>query len=120
MAQERLTDRPIELEEVPADDDLIHVVDVSDDTDDASGTSKKWKILTWLKTVFALDPHDNDAHDDLEFELLQLTAQTPPATPSADDKYVYVKATGTSPNREVVMCVKNEEGEEIILSSIIT
>ena len=35
------------------DDDVIHIVDVSDTTDSAEGTSKKWKILTWLKQLFA-------------------------------------------------------------------
>jgi hypothetical protein len=55
MADKKLTDITTELEEVPHDDDLIHVVDVSDTTDDATGTSKKWKIITWLKTLFALD-----------------------------------------------------------------
>ncbi len=51
MAQEKLTDRP-ELEELVHDDDVVHVVDVSDTTDSAEGTSKKWKLLTWLKTLF--------------------------------------------------------------------
>ena len=35
------------------DDDVIHIVDVSDTTDSAEGTSKKWKILTWLRQLFA-------------------------------------------------------------------
>ena len=52
MTDQKLTNRG-ELEELPADGDLIHVVDVSDTTDSAEGTSKKWKILTWLKTLFA-------------------------------------------------------------------
>ena len=40
MADQRLTDRSA-LAETPADGDLIHVVDVSDTTDSADGTSKK-------------------------------------------------------------------------------
>jgi hypothetical protein len=55
MADKKLTGLTTELEEVPHDDDIIHVVDTSDTTDDATGTSKKWKIITWLKTLFALD-----------------------------------------------------------------
>lgn len=51
MAQEKLTDRP-ELEEIVHDDDLVHVVDVSDTTDSPQGTSKKWKLSTWLKSIF--------------------------------------------------------------------
>jgi hypothetical protein len=54
MADKKLTEQT-ELTELPHDDDIIHVVDVSDTTDDATGTSKKWKIITWLKTLFALD-----------------------------------------------------------------
>jgi hypothetical protein len=60
MADKRLTDVTItELEEVPHDNDLIHIVDVSDTADDATGTSKKWKIITYLKTLFAKRALDN-------------------------------------------------------------
>lgn len=40
MANQRLTDRT-ELNETPNASDLVHVVDISDTTDNASGTSKK-------------------------------------------------------------------------------
>ena len=52
MADNKLTDRT-ELTELPHDDDLVHLVDVSDITDSLQGTSKKWKALSWLKTFFA-------------------------------------------------------------------
>jgi len=51
MTDQRLPERG-ELAEVPADDDLIHVCDISDTTDHATGTSKKWKIVHYLKTLF--------------------------------------------------------------------
>jgi hypothetical protein len=40
MADQKVTDRTA-LAETPADGDLFHVVDVSDTTDNASGSSKK-------------------------------------------------------------------------------
>ena len=51
MANQKLTDRNLMNEQLH-DDDVIHIVDVSDTTDSPEGTSKKWKILTWLKTLF--------------------------------------------------------------------
>jgi len=52
MANQKLTDRNLMNEQLH-DDDVIHIVDVSDTTDSAEGTSKKWKILTWLRQLFA-------------------------------------------------------------------
>lgn len=52
MENQKLTDRP-ELNELADDSDVIHIVDVSDTTDSPEGTSKKWKILTWIRTLLA-------------------------------------------------------------------
>ena len=52
MANQKLTDRP-ELNELADDSDVIHIVDVSDTTDSPEGTSKKWRILTWIRTLLA-------------------------------------------------------------------
>lgn len=45
---ERLTDRTA-LSSPPAGDDLIHLVDVSDSTDNAAGTSKKQEVGDFLR-----------------------------------------------------------------------
>ena len=53
MANEKLTDRT--AASALADGDFIHVVDISDTTDDAAGTSKKstWTLIkSFLKTYF--------------------------------------------------------------------
>lgn len=47
MAEQRLTDQS-ELNETPADDDVLHIVDVSDTTDDDDGSSKKIKVSNLL------------------------------------------------------------------------
>lgn len=46
-------------------------------------------------------------------------ATSAPSTPGADTITVYVTASGVSPNREVAYKIKNELGEEIIISSIL-
>lgn len=51
MADEILTGQR-EMTELPHDDDLIHIVDVSDSTDNPAGSSYKWKIMHYLKTIF--------------------------------------------------------------------
>ena len=45
---------------------------------------------------------------------------TAPATPSADIIRTYVTASGTTPNREVAYKVKLENGDEVILASVLT
>lgn len=63
MADQRLTDRS-ELAAAPADTDLVHIVDVSDTTDNASGTSKKITITNLIKTyVEALTSYFNVTSD---------------------------------------------------------
>jgi len=66
MADQKLTDRT-ELAAAPADGDLVHVVDVSDTTDNASGTSKKITITNLIKTyVEALTSYFNVSSDTLD------------------------------------------------------
>jgi hypothetical protein len=50
---------------------------------------------------------------------LELVAAAAPASPAADHVKVYVKASGVSPNREVAYCMKDEAGQEIIISSVL-
>ena len=47
------------------------------------------------------------------------TAVTAPATPAPTTMSVYLTATGVSPNMEVAWKIKNELGDEVILSSIL-
>ena len=44
---------------------------------------------------------------------------TAPATPSADAHAVYLTGSGTTPNRVLEWKMKNETGEEVVLSSVI-
>lgn len=46
-------------------------------------------------------------------------AMVAPGTPANDSITVYVTSTGTTPNKEVAYKIKNEWGEEVILSSIL-
>lgn len=62
----KLTDRTA-LSEAPNDADLVHIVDVSDATDDATGTSKKITITNLIKTyVEALTSYFNVSSDTLD------------------------------------------------------
>lgn len=51
--------------------------------------------------------------------VLNQSATTAPSTPSANIMVTYVTANGTSPNRTITSYIKNEAGEEIIISSVI-
>lgn len=57
---------------------------------------------------------------DISLDELIHTARIAPTTVANDSVTVYVTATGTSPNREVAYKIKNELGEEVIISSILT
>lgn len=46
-------------------------------------------------------------------------ATSAPSTPVANSMVMYVTATGTSPNREVAWKIKNQAGDEIIISSVL-
>lgn len=50
---------------------------------------------------------------------IKQSAVSSPSTPAADNMIMYVAANGTSPNRTVTYYIKNEAGEEVILSSVI-
>jgi hypothetical protein len=56
---------------------------------------------------------------DIEFDILEFQVRENPGTPVVDSKYMYLKASGTTPNRQLVQVLKNETGEEIIVSSVI-
>jgi hypothetical protein len=57
--------------------------------------------------------------DEIEISEFVLSAVTAPATPLSDSMAMYVTASGTTPNREVSYKMKNELGQEIIISSIL-
>lgn len=50
---------------------------------------------------------------------LAQSAITAPSTPVANNMVMYVTATGTSPNREIAWKIKAQDGNEIIISSIL-
>ena len=50
---------------------------------------------------------------------LAQTSITAPSTPAANSMIMYVTATGISPNREVAWKMKNQDGNEVIISSIL-
>lgn len=51
--------------------------------------------------------------------VLNQSATSAPSTPAANVMVTYVTASGTSPNRTVTSYIKNEAGEEIIISTVI-
>jgi hypothetical protein len=44
---------------------------------------------------------------------------TAPSSPSANNMVMYVTASGVSPNREIAWKIKTEDGNEIIISSVL-
>lgn len=56
---------------------------------------------------------------DFNINAFNFTAVTAPATPAGSSVTVYLTASGVSPNMEVAWKIKNELGEEVILSSIL-
>lgn len=42
-----------------------------------------------------------------------------PSTPSANNGILYIRYSGTTPNKTVILAYKNESGEEIIVSTVI-
>jgi hypothetical protein len=73
------------------------------------------QVLTSTGTIPAWeDPAGASSFSRLDFEVM-----TAPATPASDVGTVYMTGSGTTPNRVLEWKFKNEEGEEIILSSVI-
>lgn len=61
----------------------------------------------------------NTTTNGISITSLTETAITAPATPAASSMVMYVTTTGASPNKEIAWKIKNEAGEEIIISSVI-
>ena len=70
--------------------------------------------LTELTDGSVTSLHD---HVGLIEDYLELTSVVTPVAPSADHGILYFTASGTSPNREVALKFKNEDGIEVIVSS---
>jgi hypothetical protein len=99
------------------------------------GTNASWSSLNLLNNTFLqgrnnansafvdiIKINTNDKIEfggDVEFGTLLLSAQVAPSTPSADNAYVYVTASGTTPNRVIELKTKNESGVEVTLSSVV-
>lgn len=61
----------------------------------------------------------NTTTNGITISSLTETAMAAPSTPAANAMVMYVTTTGTSPNKEVAWKIKNEAGEEIIITSTI-
>jgi len=59
-----------------------------------------------------------DTRLDIKDGALSFLAMTAPASPAVDKAALYVEATGTSPNREVALKVKFQNGSVAILASV--
>lgn len=79
MADEynKLTDPEIlELEETPADGDLLHIIDISDTTDDLEGSSKRItfsNLIGHLATLIGLNTHIADTNNPHEVGMSELS-----------------------------------------------
>ena len=73
----------------------------------------------YVDTIKVNEDDNIEIGADLEVGDFILEATSEPATPEADSKTIYVTASGTTPNRQVVMKIKDEAGQEVILSSVI-
>lgn len=80
-----------------------------------SGTSKE--LITSPNLTF--DGTNIVVMGDMSTLTFTQTATSSPSTPDADTITVYVTASGVSPNREVAYKIKNELGEEVIITSIL-
>lgn len=80
-----------------------------------SGTSKE--LITSPNLTF--DGTNVVVLGDMSTLTFTQTATSSPSTPDADTITVYVTASGVSPNREVAYKIKNELGEEVIITSIL-
>lgn len=56
---------------------------------------------------------------DLEFGLIEFQPRTAPATVTSTYNVMYLTSIGTTPNQEIALKIKNELGEEIILSTLL-
>jgi hypothetical protein len=76
-------------------------------------------IQYWDRASTTITPTNAGDVVDLNTSPMLQEAQTAPGTPAADNMVVYVVATGTTPNRVVKWCVKDEAGNEVVLTSVI-
>ena len=56
--------------------------------------------------------------DDVEAGVIEFQPRTD-LTPVADSKHMFMTTTGETPNQHLVLKVKNELGEDVIVSSLI-
>jgi hypothetical protein len=127
----------------------IIIADVTDNDGSKTNTGQSfvagdeivWNGVSWtlfgnnnlalndLNDVTITSPQDNDIlqyqsgewvnSQDLDFGLLEFVAQTEPGTPPVDSSFMFQTTTGTSPTKQTTLYTKNEEGEKIIISTLI-
>jgi hypothetical protein len=74
-------------------------------------------ISTVSNANLILDP--NGTGQVILDSVLTQRATSAPSTPEANTIVMYVTASGTTPNREVAWKIKNQAGDEIIISSVL-
>ena len=52
-------------------------------------------------------------------KLINIKASSEPTSAAPEEEYLYLRVSGTTPNKNILTCLKNELGEEIIISSLI-
>lgn len=65
------------------------------------------------RTIYDVLNDDEDA----EFGLIEFSPRIAPTVVDVDTLVLYMTETGTTPNKELALKIKNEDGEEIIIST---
>jgi len=86
----------------PQNNDVLPIVDVN------NGVTKKVSVGTLKNTIVGSDAGF--------FELLGISS---PSSPNANAVRFYVTVSGTSPNKEVALKAKFEDGSEVIIASVL-
>lgn len=71
------------------------------------------------RTTLGLGTASTQNTSDFNLTKLNFTVTTAPSTPGGDTQAVYLTGSGTTPNRVLEWKIKNETGQEVILSSVI-
>jgi hypothetical protein len=82
-------------------------------------TDKADQLVTVNSTETGLTFTNELNIEEIQLDQLQHVAQIAPGSVESDTVVVYVTASGISPNREVAYKIKNELGNEVIISSIL-
>ena len=76
-------------------------------------------IQYWDRAGSIITPSNAGDTVNLATSPLLQAVQSVPGTPAADNMITYVKGSGTTPNRVVSLCTKDEAGNEVVISSVV-